>query len=119
MMVAEAPMQPTIERAVTPVGPVGRRMRDRLVERESHRARPELANLLLLIDDDLRETADAMTGIERFLGHALALLDGEQLEPAQLLRLCADGDVMERIDTLGEALTTLRRRFGALAATVG
>jgi hypothetical protein len=113
-------MQPTTEqRGEVAVGQGGRRMRDRLVERESHRAHPERANLLLLIDDDLRETADAMTGIERFLGQALRLLDGDRLDATELLRLCADGDVMERIDTLGEALTTLRRRFGALAATVG
>ena len=93
-------------------------MRDRLATRESHHAHPEVANLLLLIDDDLQETAQALSGIEGFLGEAQRLLDKDSLRAPELLRLCADGDVMERIDTLAETLATLRRRFGALAATV-
>ncbi len=99
-----------------------RRSRDRLTGRESqlkHGGRAEVANLLLLIDDDLQETADAMGAIEGFLADAQGLLDGDELRPEALLRLCAADDVMTRIDTLGETLAMLRRRFGALAATIG
>ncbi len=102
--------------------PPRRRLRDRLVEHETQNARlvekGQLSNLLLLIDDDLRETALAMSGIDGFLGEALRVLDDEEVRPHELLRLCADDRVMERMDALAEALTTLRRRFGALAATI-
>jgi hypothetical protein len=99
-----------------------RRLRDKLVARETDQGRlvgrADVANLLMLIDDDLRETADAMNGIEGFLAEALRLLDADDLRAPELLRLCADDGVLERMDTLAEALATLRRRFGALAATI-
>jgi hypothetical protein len=54
----------------------GRRLRDRLVARETDQARlvgrADVANLMMLIDDDLRETADAMNGIEGFLASVAA-----------------------------------------------
>lgn len=103
--------------------PFRRRLRDRMADRDTdqarHTGRADIANLLLLIDDDLQETAAAMNGIEGFLAEALALLDGEALSADELLGLCRDDDVLERMDTLAETLQTLRRRFGALAATVG
>lgn len=99
-----------------------RRLHDRLAEHETqqprHAQRADVSNLLLLIDDDLRETALAMSSIDGFLCEALRLLDGDDMDPAQLLRLCANDQVMERMDTLGETLAMLRRRFGALAATI-
>ena len=99
-----------------------RRLRDRLVEHETQNTRLEssgqLTNLLLLIDDDLRETAVAMTGIDGFLAEALRLLGSEEVHPQELLKLCTDDQVMERIDTLAETLATLRRRFGALATSI-
>jgi len=99
-----------------------RRLRDGLAERDTQQGRfvgrADVANLMLLIDDDLRETATAMNGIEGFLAEAQRLLDATELEPQALLRLCADDEVLERMDTLSETLQTLRRRFGALAATV-
>jgi hypothetical protein len=99
-----------------------RRLRDRLVAHETQNRRladaGQVSNLLLLIDDDLRETAVAMSGIEGFLAEALRLLDDEEVRAHELIRLCADDRVMEKMDTLAETLTTLRRRFGALAATI-
>jgi len=111
--------------AQTPESPARaprRRLRDRLVEHEtqnpSFAERPEVANLLLLIDDDMHETAHAMSAIDGFLAEALRLLDSPELRPHELIRLCANEHVMEQMDTLTETLATLRRRFGALATTL-
>lgn len=99
-----------------------RRLRDRLAEHESqltrHAQRADVSNLLLLIDDDLRETSLAMASIDGFLAEALRLLAEDDVHPNDLLKLCANDQVMERMDTLGETLSMLRRRFGALAATI-
>jgi hypothetical protein len=100
-----------------------RRLRDRMAERDGTdnptlTRRYELQNLLLLIDDDLRETARAMGGIERFLADALRSLDDEEVRATELLRLAGDGDVLERMDTLCESLASLRRRFGAIARSL-
>jgi len=99
-----------------------RRFRDQLAERETQSGRfvgrADVANLMLLIDDDLRETAGAMSCIEGFLGEAQRLLDEEQMRADELLRLCASGEVLAQMDALADALQTLRRRLGALAATV-
>src|SRR5262245_55860204 len=57
----------------TPVAlPAKRRVRDHIAEREATAnpmltSRYELQNLLLFVDDDLRETARAMENIEGFL----------------------------------------------------
>jgi hypothetical protein len=109
-------MEPTVPEAPR------RRLRDQLAERDTRAARfvgrADVANLMLLIDDDLRETAFAMNGIEGFLAQAQRSLDQEALQPDELLRLCADDELLDRMDTLAETLQTLRRRLGALAATV-
>jgi len=100
-----------------------RRLRDRLVEREGT-ANPQLAerrelqNELLFIDDDLRESALALGSIERFLADALQLLDGEDVNPRELLRLAEGGDVLDRLDTLSETFQSLRRRLATIAATL-
>ncbi|HEY2747216.1 MAG TPA: hypothetical protein VGL86_21485, partial [Polyangia bacterium] len=55
-----------------------RRVRDRLPERETTNpalAHADLKNLLLFLDDDVRESAKALVRVERYLGWALALLD--------------------------------------------
>jgi hypothetical protein len=102
--------------------PKQRRLRDQLTARDSSAARfigrADVANLMLLIDDDLRETAAAMNGIEGFLGEAQQVLDEPEMDPLALLRLCASDEVLDRMDTLAETLQILRRRLGALAATV-
>lgn len=112
-------MEPTSTNA-RPVPAQRRRLRDRLMAHETQNAslneRPEIANLLLLIDDDLRETAQSMSALDSFLAEALRLLDSAEVRPHDLIRLCADDHVMERLDILAETFSTLRRRFGALAA---
>jgi len=100
----------------------GRRARDRLVEREGtsnpRLRRYELQNQLLFLDDDLRETALALGGIESFLAHALALLEKTDVAPAELAALADDGEVLDRLDYLGETLASLRRRMGLIAHTL-
>jgi hypothetical protein len=102
--------------------PPGRRLHDRLAAHETHNPklteRSEVSNLLLLIDDDLRETAETMGVIDGFLAESLRLLESRDVTPASLLRLSADEDLMAQIDRLQETLATLRRRFGALATTI-
>ena len=99
-----------------------RRLHDRLATHETQNPRlgdrADVSNLLLLIDDDLRETAEAMTAIDGFLAESLRLLDSREVSATSLLELSAADDLMERIDTLQDTLGTLRRRFGALASTI-
>jgi hypothetical protein len=111
---------PRIERRIPPRG---RRLRDRLASREGTSnptlaARYELQNLLLLVDDDLRETALALGAIEQFLGSALSLLEHKDVTAEEIGRLAGDGEVVERIDTLTDALDQLRRRLGAVASAL-
>src|SRR5438046_194609 len=86
----------------------GRRMRDRMVEREGtanpRLRRYELQYLLLFVDDDLRETALALGGIESFLAHALALLERADVAPGELAALADDGEVLDKLDSLGDTL---------------
>jgi hypothetical protein len=100
-----------------------RRLRDRLVERDGT-SNPQLAahrdlqNELLFIDDDLRESALALGTIERFLADALALLDGSEVNPRDLLRLASEGDVLDRLDTLSDTFQSLRRRLATIAGSL-
>jgi hypothetical protein len=100
-----------------------RRLRDRLVEREGT-ANPALTeryalqNQLLLIDDDLREVALAMGSVEKFLTEALGLLEDESVTAGDLAQLAGDGETLDRLDSLAETLTTLRRRLIAIASQI-
>lgn len=101
--------------------PRQRRLRDRVASHETDNpalACGAAANLLLLIDDDLHESAQAMTVIDGFLSSALQLLSATDVSRQKLIALCASDEVMERMDTLSETLSLLRRRMGALAATI-
>ncbi|HZS40047.1 MAG TPA: hypothetical protein VFF06_24610 [Polyangia bacterium] len=98
-------------------------MRDRLVERDGTAnpqlaERHELSNQILLIDDDLRETALALGGIEHFLADALALLESEEVSARKLATLATDGDILDRLDTLSETLQSLRRSLAAVAVAM-
>ncbi len=117
-----------IERAFVPEGGDGdvhpaRRARDRIVLREwtlgpGLQSRHELQNLLLFVDDDVRETFATLANIERFLLDALAILDRDDVQPEDLRTLAGDGEVLERLDYLSETLQSLRRRLGTLAAEI-
>jgi hypothetical protein len=100
------------------------RARDRLMDRASQPYAPSMAlaqvkqveNLLLFIDDDLRETALSMERIERYLLSTLDMLEGDVLVRAEVEALATDEEVLEQIDQLNENLESLRRRVARLAA---
>jgi hypothetical protein len=99
------------------------RARDRLMDRASqpYAPNPALArlehieNLMLFIDDDLRESALSMERIERYLVATLDMLESEQLERTEVEALANDDEVLEQIDALNESLESLRRRVARLA----
>jgi hypothetical protein len=100
--------------------PPRRRIRDRIAQRDrtANRAlcsKHELRNLLLFIDDDLRETASAIGGIEQFLVQAQELIEKENVTSAELRQLAADGGLEGQLDYLSETLQSLRRRMGQVA----
>ena len=97
----------------------GRRARDRLLAGDSTpapglRERGELANLVLFLDDDLRESAMAVGGIEAFLLEAQRVLEKPDLAPEELRRLVDDPRVAERIALLEDARASLRRSMGLI-----
>lgn len=99
------------------------RARDRLMDRAntSYKPHPKLThirhveNLLLFIDDDLRETALSMERIERYLVSTLDILEGESLHRHRVERLASDPEVLDQIDSLNANLESLRRRMARLA----
>jgi hypothetical protein len=102
------------------------RARDRLMDRANsdYAPNPALAqirdveNLLLFIDDDLRETALAMERIEKYLLSTLGVLDGDKLDRGEIHSLATDPSVLEHVDLLTETLESLRRRMVRLARLV-
>lgn len=99
------------------------RARDRLMDRanQAYAPNPTLThikhvdNLLLFIDDDLRESALSMERIERYLISTLEMLEGERLSRDHVETLATDQDVLDQIDLLNENLENLRRRIARLA----
>lgn len=101
-----------------------RRARDRLLDRGVQPSKvPEgalrrvrdIENLLLFVDDDLRQTALAMTRIEAFLSKTMQTLGEPDLRREQIAELARDLEVLDHLDQLGETLESLRRRLGKLA----
>ena len=74
-----------------------------------------IENLLLFIDDDLRESALSMERIERYLISTLELLEGDRLVPEQVEALATDEEILDQIDQLNENIENLRRRVARLA----
>lgn len=72
-------------------------------------------NLLLFIDDDLRETALAMERIERYLTKTLEMLECNDLSREQVHALAVDTSVLDYVDLLNETLESLRRRMARLS----
>lgn len=75
-------------------------------------------NLLLFLDDDLRETALAMTRIESYLMRTLGLLESKKLRREHVQELANDARVLEHLDLLNETLESLRRRLAKLSAAM-
>jgi hypothetical protein len=105
------------ERRATP----RRRLRDRLPQHETHNqklagaADTELSNLLLFLDDDVRESAKSLQRIERFLGDALKLLDDTTVTEERLRELSRDARIFDDLHTLVDTLGSLRTRLGQVA----
>lgn len=102
------------------------RARDRLLDRGTQptqvgdaleRVR-DIENLLLFIDDDIRETALAMQRIEDYLTRASATLDHPALRREHVLALAGDERVLDHLDRLSETLESLRRRLARLSASM-
>jgi hypothetical protein len=77
-----------------------------------------VGNLLLFIDDDLRETALAMERIEKYLVSTLSMLEQRELSRSDVQDLAMDTTVLEHVDMLNETLESLRRRMARLAANL-
>ena len=100
-----------------------RRARDRLTDEErtlSQRltSNRRLKNHALLVDDDLRETAQALSGIEGFLIKALDALDREDLYAAEVEELATDRSVHREMEYLEDTLGSLKRRLQVIATTL-
>jgi hypothetical protein len=101
----------------------GRRARDRILTGETLTSpvltrRHELANMILFLGDDLRESALAVGGIEAFLLRARQLLEKPDLTPDELRRLVDDDEVVERMDLLWDSLSSLRKSMGLIHNTL-
>ena len=102
------------------------RARDRLMDRATRPYPKSEAltqarggeNLVLFIDDDLRETALAMQNIEGYLVQALGLLESPKLTRDQVHVVAADTRVLDHVDQMVETLESLRRRLARLAASL-
>ena len=102
------------------------RARDRLMDRatrpytrSSALAKAEnVENLVLFIDDDLRETALSIQRIERYLVDTLSLLERDELSKSDVSELVGDQRILDHVDQLNETLESLRRRMARLAANL-
>ena len=98
-----------------------RRTRDRIPDRETTNPalsqRFELKNLLLFLDDDVRESAKALARVEGYLGRALALLDDGEVTAAQLDGLADEQAIFDDLHTLDDTLGSLRGRMGKVVST--
>ena len=102
------------------------RARDRLMDRMLRPAQATdplsrvrgVENLMLFIDDDLRETAMALGNVEGYLLEILKLLEAPRLAREEVHALAADTQVLDHVDMLVETLETLRRRLAKLSASL-
>jgi hypothetical protein len=99
-----------------------RRSRDRLPDRETNNPvlsqRVELRNLLLFLDDDVREASKALGRVERYLGRALGLLDAPEVETEALETLAGEQEIFDDLHALVDTLGSLRTRMGKVASTL-
>jgi hypothetical protein len=99
-----------------------RRTRDRMPERETTNPalsqRFELKNLLLFLDDDVRESAKALSRVEGYLGRALALLDDGAVSAAELDALADEQAIFDDLHALVDTLGSLRAHMGKVASTL-
>jgi hypothetical protein len=104
----------------------GRRARalDRVMDRATHEYAPnsalaavkDIENLILFVDDDLRETGLALQRIEGYLTKTLTTLESPDVRRVEVLELATEQQVLAHVDLLCETLEQLRRRLARLAA---
>lgn len=100
-----------------------RRLRDRLIAQggpvsPSLAAQAPLTNHLLLVDDDLRETAAALGRLEGYLARTAAALAGERVGRTTVEALADDPDVEAQLACLDAGLNQLRGRLLHIARTL-
>ena len=98
-----------------------RRLRDRLPERETTNPalqKFELRNLLLFLDDDVREAGKSLVRVEKYLARALGLLDAAAVSPDELEALAGEQEIFDDLHTLVDTLGSLRARMGKVASTL-
>ncbi len=99
-----------------------RRLRDRLPDRETTNPalsqRFELRNLLLFLDDDVRESGKALVRVEKYLARALALLDADDVRADELEALSDEQSIFDDLHALVDTLGSLRARMGKVAPTL-
>lgn len=102
------------------------RARDRMMDRAS-RTYPEpealrgvrgLENLMLFVDDDLREAGMALGNVERYLVEILRIFEAPRVAREDVHALANDTRVLDHVDALVETLETLRRRLTKLAGSL-
>lgn len=100
------------------------RARDRLMDRASQPQPRNAAllgvdnieNLLLFVDDDLRETALAMHHVEQYLLQVLGMLEADELRREDVKALTRNTEVLDHVDMLNETMESLRRRLARLGS---
>jgi hypothetical protein len=99
-----------------------RRSRDRLPDRETNNPALsqhfELKNLLLFLDDDVRESSKAMARVEAYLAKSLALLDAAEVSAEELEALAGEQAIFDDLHVLVDTLGSLRARMGKVASTL-
>lgn len=97
-------------------------MRDMLPERETKNPKlavnSELKNLLLFLDDDVRESGKALVRVEKYLGRTLALLDATEVSSDDLKELAKEQEIFDDLHTLVDTLASLRARMGKVASSL-
>lgn len=102
------------------------RARDRMMDRATRdypqgdalRGVRGVENLVLFIDDDLRETGMALGHVEAYLVEILRMLEGPKIRREEVHALASDTRVLDHIDMLVDNLETLRRRMTTLATNL-
>jgi hypothetical protein len=97
-----------------------RRSADRLPDRETTNpalsSRVELRNLLIFLDDDVRESSKALGRVGKYLERALALLDAKEVKSESLASLADEQAIFDDLHTLVDTLGSLRARMNKVAA---
>jgi hypothetical protein len=78
----------------------------------------DIENLLLFVDDDLRETALSLAQIEAYLTRTLGALESGALSRDKIHALATDPHVLTHLDLLNETLESLRRRLAKLSSSM-